>query len=86
MSLPGHRQVFGDRSVKRVILVEDDLEVAVDFFDYFNAVAPIVDSDTTVLAASAWNDLGRPEYVRDSSTYSITPAAPRHGKRTQSLP
>jgi len=39
-------------------LLQDDLEVAVDFFDYFTAVEPLLVGDESLLAASAWNDLG----------------------------
>jgi GNT-I family len=37
----------------------------VDFFDYFAAVAPLLDSDSTLLAASAWNDNGMAMHVVD---------------------
>lgn len=49
----------------RVIVLEDDIEIAADFFDYFSAVEPLLDADPTLLAASAWNDLGQPQFVDD---------------------
>jgi hypothetical protein len=49
----------------RVIILEDDLEVAPDFFDYFTAVEPLLDNDASLLAASAWNDVGQAAYVAD---------------------
>lgn len=57
-------QVF-DRGHPRVIILEDDLEIAPDFFEYFSAVAPLVESDPTILAASAYNDIGQSEFVSD---------------------
>ena len=47
-----------DDETRRVIVLEEDLEVAPDFFDFFAAVAPALDGDATLLAASAWNDNG----------------------------
>jgi hypothetical protein len=51
---------------KRVIILEEDLEIAPDFFSFFASVAPFVDTDPTVLAASAWNDNGQERNVRDN--------------------
>ena len=50
---------------KRVIILEEDLEIAPDFFSFFAATAPIVESDPTLLTASAWNDNGQVRNVRD---------------------
>ena len=47
--------------------MEDDLEIAPDFFDYFHAMAPILDNDDTVMAISAWNDNGFDQYTTDPS-------------------
>ena len=41
-----------------VIIVEDDLVVSKDFFDYFSAVAPALERDDSLFVASAWNDNG----------------------------
>jgi hypothetical protein len=41
-----------------LIIVEDDLLFSPDFLDYFEAVGPILDVDSSVLAVSAWNDNG----------------------------
>ena len=35
----------------RVIVLEEDLEIAPDFFGFFAAVAPVVDGDAASLAA-----------------------------------
>ncbi|KAA0152610.1 hypothetical protein FNF29_03837 [Cafeteria roenbergensis] len=56
-----------DRGHPRVIVLEDDLEIAADFFEYFSAVAPVLDADSTLLAASAYNDIGQPAFVADSA-------------------
>ena len=44
--------------IKRVIILEEDLEIASDFFEYFGAVMNYVDNDKSLLAASAFNDNG----------------------------
>lgn len=56
-------QVFKTFSHSSVVIVEDDLEVAPDFFDYFRALHPILNSDTSLWCVSAWNDNGREGYV-----------------------
>jgi alpha-1,3-mannosyl-glycoprotein beta-1,2-N-acetylglucosaminyltransferase len=43
---------------QRVIILEEDLHTAEDFFEYFAAMAPILDKDFTLLAVSAFNDNG----------------------------
>jgi alpha-1,3-mannosyl-glycoprotein beta-1,2-N-acetylglucosaminyltransferase len=45
--------------------LEEDLQIAPDFFEYFTAIAPLLDSDDTLLAASAWNDNGIKGMVKD---------------------
>ncbi|KAJ8288060.1 hypothetical protein COCON_G00007190 [Conger conger] len=52
-------QVFNTLSHSTVVIVEDDLEVAPDFFEYFRALYPILRSDPTLWCVSAWNDNGR---------------------------
>lgn len=51
----------------RVIILEEDLKIASDFFDYFHAMAPILDADETLLAVSAFNDNGFQNTVQDTS-------------------
>ncbi len=43
----------------RVLFVEEDLEIAPDFFSYFAATAPLLEQDRTILCISAWNDHGQ---------------------------
>ena len=51
--------------VQRVLILEEDLEIAIDFFEYFAAVAPLLDGDESLLCASAWNDNSLRGKVRD---------------------
>jgi len=52
---------------QRVIILEEDLHTAEDFFDYFAAMTPILESDRTLLAVSAFNDNGFASHVKDPS-------------------
>eukprot|EP01041_Mallomonas_annulata_P010838 gene10838-22620_t len=51
----------------RVIILEEDLEIAPDFFEMFAALAPMLDTDESLLAVSAWNDNGLSSLVKDAS-------------------
>ncbi|OON13790.1 GNT-I family protein, partial [Opisthorchis viverrini] len=46
-----------------VIVVEDDLDIAPDFFEYFVATLPLLYSDPSLFCVSAWNDNGRPQLI-----------------------
>ncbi|XP_028254011.1 alpha-1,3-mannosyl-glycoprotein 2-beta-N-acetylglucosaminyltransferase b [Parambassis ranga] len=59
-------QVFNVFSHSTVVIVEDDLEVAPDFFEYFRALFPILRSDPSLWCVSAWNDNGRDALVDPS--------------------
>jgi alpha-1,3-mannosyl-glycoprotein beta-1,2-N-acetylglucosaminyltransferase len=65
----GLTRIFKEFSdVGRVIILEDDLELAVDFFSWMGAGASLLESDTSLLAISAWNDHGRPQFASDAKT------------------
>ena len=53
-------QLFTNFKMERAIVIEDDLEIAIDFFEYFFTMLPILDIDTSVWTISAWNDNGTP--------------------------
>lgn len=42
-----------------LIVVEDDLDIAPDFFEYFRALYPVLKTDETLYCISAWNDNGK---------------------------
>ncbi|KAL2479188.1 hypothetical protein Fot_48202 [Forsythia ovata] len=58
-------QLFYKHNFSRVIILEDDMEIAPDFFDYFEAGAYLLDSDKTIMAISSWNDNGQRQFVHD---------------------
>uniref|UniRef100_A0A5B6ZB62 Alpha-1,3-mannosyl-glycoprotein 2-beta-N-acetylglucosaminyltransferase n=1 Tax=Davidia involucrata TaxID=16924 RepID=A0A5B6ZB62_DAVIN len=58
-------QLFYKHNFSRVIILEDDMEIAADFFDYFEAAATLLDSDKSIMAVSSWNDNGQKQFVQD---------------------
>jgi alpha-1,3-mannosyl-glycoprotein beta-1,2-N-acetylglucosaminyltransferase len=48
-----------------VVILEEDIEVSADFFEYFTATAPLLYQDPTLLCVSAFNDNGQREYAGD---------------------
>ena len=49
-----------------IVFVEDDMEISNDFYTYFQATLPIIDTDRTVWAVSSWNDNGQDRFVSDA--------------------
>ncbi|VAH69139.1 unnamed protein product [Triticum turgidum subsp. durum] len=41
------------------------MEIAPDFFDYFEAAAKLLDTDKSIMAVSSWNDNGQKQFVYD---------------------
>ncbi|KAA8546182.1 hypothetical protein F0562_020924 [Nyssa sinensis] len=58
-------QLFYKHNFSRVIILEDDMEIASDFFDYFEVAAALLDSDKSIMAVSSWNDNGQKQFVHD---------------------
>jgi len=56
-------KVFADPNIDSVVIVEDDLDIAPDFFDYFRATRPLLDEDPTLFCVSAWNDNGKSDLI-----------------------
>ena len=57
-------RVFDVLHQDTVIVVEDDLEIAPDFFEYFEATKALLDKDPTLWCVSAWNDNGKTGRVK----------------------
>ncbi|KAL7463244.1 hypothetical protein ACHAXS_003620 [Conticribra weissflogii] len=60
-----NRRIPKPPMAKRVIILEEDIEIARDFFSYMNATADLLDSDSTLFAVSAFNDNGKEQLVAD---------------------
>lgn len=60
-------RLFDGERAERVIVLEDDMEVSPDFFEYFAAMAAVLDADPTLWCASSWNDNGQRRFVADAT-------------------
>lgn len=58
-------KLFIENNFPRVIILEDDMEIAPDFFAYFEATSALLDKDKSVMAVSSWNDNGQVQFVHD---------------------
>ena len=62
----GLTNAFETATTGRVIVLEEDIEIAPDFFTFFRAMAPFLhDPAEELLCVSAWNDNGMKGYVAD---------------------
>ncbi|KAB1199294.1 Alpha-1,3-mannosyl-glycoprotein 2-beta-N-acetylglucosaminyltransferase [Morella rubra] len=62
-------ELFYKHNFSRVIILEDDMEIAPDFFDYFEATATLLEKDKSIMAVSSWNDNGQKQFVNDPYLY-----------------
>ena len=60
-------QTFNFFNYNTVIIVEDDLDISSDFFEYFRGLYPILKSDPTLWCVSAWNDNGKEGLIASNS-------------------
>lgn len=60
-------QVFQRETIDSVIIIEDDLDISPDFFDYFLATRPLLDEDPSLFCVSAWNDNGKRDLIDDKA-------------------
>ncbi|KAK7601264.1 hypothetical protein V9T40_008705 [Parthenolecanium corni] len=52
---------------KYIILLEEDLDVSIDFFSYFSQTLELIENDSTLYCISAWNDLSYEHTSQDPS-------------------
>ncbi|KAL3119014.1 hypothetical protein niasHT_003797 [Heterodera trifolii] len=55
----GLTHLFDKLNFTTVIITEDDLDIAPDFFDFFLATRPLLEADRSLFCVSAWNDNGK---------------------------
>ncbi|XP_078579935.1 alpha-1,3-mannosyl-glycoprotein 2-beta-N-acetylglucosaminyltransferase-like isoform X1 [Branchiostoma floridae x Branchiostoma japonicum] len=63
-------QVFNRLGYGSVLIVEDDLDIAPDFFDYFLSTLPLLQQDSSLWCVSAWNDNGK-EHMTDTNRQDL---------------
>jgi alpha-1,3-mannosyl-glycoprotein beta-1,2-N-acetylglucosaminyltransferase len=59
------KKVFDDMGFHQVIFLEEDMEIAPDFFSYFESMLPMLHNDPDLFCVSAWNDNGYASLVED---------------------
>jgi hypothetical protein len=62
-----------------LIFLEEDLEIAPDFFTYFEATTPLMERDSSIYCVSAWNDHGQRGRVKDNRALYRTDIIPGLG-------
>jgi len=60
-------KTFVDMGFDQVIVVEDDLEISPDFFEYFSATLPLLKQDKSLWCVSAWNDNGKAGLINETA-------------------
>ena len=48
-----------------MIIIEEDLDVSLDFFSYFSQTIHLMDRDPSIYCISAWNDQGYDHSCQD---------------------
>ncbi|KNC50219.1 alpha-1,3-mannosyl-glycoprotein 2-beta-N-acetylglucosaminyltransferase [Thecamonas trahens ATCC 50062] len=72
-------QLFDVYGYTQVVLIEEDLEVAPDFFEYMAAALPVLRADPSLYCVSAYNDNGKPNVVADPRAVERTDMFPGLG-------
>lgn len=62
----GLSYIFDKLHYSTVIVTEDDLDIAPDFFEYFSATRKLLEADRSLFCVSAWNDNGKLEVIEAS--------------------
>jgi alpha-1,3-mannosyl-glycoprotein beta-1,2-N-acetylglucosaminyltransferase len=62
-----------------ILFLENDLEVAVDFFPYFEATTSLMRNDSSIYCVSAWNDHGQRGRAKDNKAVYRTDVMPGLG-------
>lgn len=72
-------RVEGHNRWDRLIMLEDDMDVAPDFFSYFRNMSPLFDTDPSLCCVSAWNDHGQKPFVSNATALYRTDCFPGLG-------
>lgn len=59
-------QIFVKFNFSSVIITEDDLNIAIDFFGYFKSMLSVLEQDKSLYCVSAWNDNGKQSLIDNS--------------------
>lgn len=63
------------------------MHLSLDFFEYFEATAPLLDEDKTIYAVSSWNDHGQSQFVANATqVVCVGPLPPPSRSEPRPLP
>jgi len=71
--------MFDTLNFEKIIVLEDDMEISPDFYNYFDKIGELLSIDKTIFCISAWNDNGQRQYVYDSKQLYRTDIFPGLG-------
>lgn len=64
-------QVFITYGFETCLILEDDLNISPDIFEYFLATKKLLEIDDTLWCVSAWNDNGKDQLINSTATEKI---------------
>uniref|UniRef100_A0A061QS26 Alpha-1,3-mannosyl-glycoprotein 2-beta-N-acetylglucosaminyltransferase n=2 Tax=Tetraselmis sp. GSL018 TaxID=582737 RepID=A0A061QS26_9CHLO len=59
--------MFDCLGYRKAIILEDDMQLSLDFFEYFEATSRLLDEDKSLYTVSSWNDHGQSQFVSNAS-------------------
>mmetsp|Transcript_7499 Transcript_7499/g.18231 ORF Transcript_7499/g.18231 Transcript_7499/m.18231 type:complete len:514 (-) Transcript_7499:266-1807(-) len=71
-------QLFDNYGYSKAVILDDNLNVAFDFFDYLQASSALLDTDSSIMCVSAWNENGQADFAKDSSSLIRTDIFPEY--------
>ena len=71
-------EIFSIDNYKRLIILEEDIDVASDFFSYMRATSPLLD-EPDIFCVSSWNDNGKKDLVKSPTALYRTDFFPGLG-------
>eukprot|EP01060_Flectonema_neradi_P009543 TRINITY_DN1679_c0_g2_i1.p1 TRINITY_DN1679_c0_g2~~TRINITY_DN1679_c0_g2_i1.p1 ORF type:complete len:477 (+),score=96.20 TRINITY_DN1679_c0_g2_i1:96-1526(+) len=71
-------EIFSIENYNRLIILEEDIDVASDFFTYMKAASPLLD-EPDIFCVSSWNDNGKKDLVQSPTTLYRTDFFPGLG-------
>lgn len=71
--------LFDNLGYDKVIVLEDDMEIAPDFYAYFSSASLLLDIDDSLMCVSAWNDNGKPQFAKNPRSFHRTDCFPGLG-------
>uniref|UniRef100_A0A6V3RES1 alpha-1,3-mannosyl-glycoprotein 2-beta-N-acetylglucosaminyltransferase n=1 Tax=Lotharella globosa TaxID=91324 RepID=A0A6V3RES1_9EUKA len=68
--------LFDKYAYSKVVVIDDYVNFAFDVFDYFQASSKLLDTDSSIMCVSAWNENGQADFAKDSGTLTRTDVFP----------